>query len=193
MMIPLLPESAPFTPAQRAWLNGFFAGLLGLDAGANGSGNGNGNAYGYASVNGVANGMASVAANGTATSDVATAVAVAEDEEEFPWHDPSLPIDERLKLAEDRPLPRKLMAAMAQLDCGACGYLCQTYSEAIASGEEKSLTKCTPGGKETSRKLKALIAASGAATTSGTSMTSVVAGDGHGNGVATITTSGATM
>src|SRR5512144_1189100 len=25
---PLLPESAPFSPAQRAWLNGFFAGLL---------------------------------------------------------------------------------------------------------------------------------------------------------------------
>ena len=29
------------------------------------------------------------------------------------------------------------MAAMAQLDCGACGYLCQTYSEAIADGAEK--------------------------------------------------------
>jgi dissimilatory sulfite reductase (desulfoviridin) alpha/beta subunit len=27
--VPMLPESAPFTPAQRAWLNGFFAGLLG--------------------------------------------------------------------------------------------------------------------------------------------------------------------
>ena len=24
----VLPESAPFTPEQRAWLNGFFAGLL---------------------------------------------------------------------------------------------------------------------------------------------------------------------
>ena len=23
----VIPESAPFTPAQRAWLNGFFAGL----------------------------------------------------------------------------------------------------------------------------------------------------------------------
>src|SRR5437588_565884 len=30
MTIPILPESAPFTPAQRAWLNGFFAGALGL-------------------------------------------------------------------------------------------------------------------------------------------------------------------
>ena len=26
--VSLIPESAPFTPAQRAWLNGFFAGLL---------------------------------------------------------------------------------------------------------------------------------------------------------------------
>ena len=28
-----IPESAPFTPEQRAWLNGFFAGLLSLDGG----------------------------------------------------------------------------------------------------------------------------------------------------------------
>src|ERR1700760_2246983 len=27
----LLPENAPFTPEQRTWLNGLFAGLLGLD------------------------------------------------------------------------------------------------------------------------------------------------------------------
>jgi len=29
----LLPETAPFTAEQRAWLNGFFAGYLGLDGG----------------------------------------------------------------------------------------------------------------------------------------------------------------
>jgi DNA-binding NarL/FixJ family response regulator len=29
-----------------------------------------------------------------------------------------------------------MMAAMAQLDCGACGYLCKTYGEAIAEGKE---------------------------------------------------------
>ena len=28
MNIPTLPESAPFSSAQRAWLNGFFAGLV---------------------------------------------------------------------------------------------------------------------------------------------------------------------
>ena len=37
------------------------------------------------------------------------------------------------------------MAAMAQLDCGACGYLCQTYAEAIADGEEKDLTALHAG------------------------------------------------
>ena len=26
-----IPENAPFTPEQRAWLNGFFAGLVALD------------------------------------------------------------------------------------------------------------------------------------------------------------------
>ena len=28
---PLIPETAPFSPEQRAWLNGFFAGLFSLD------------------------------------------------------------------------------------------------------------------------------------------------------------------
>jgi sulfite reductase (NADPH) flavoprotein alpha-component len=47
---------------------------------------------------------------------------------------------------------------MAQLDCGSCGYLCQTYAEAIADGREKSLTLCSPGGKDTSKKLKEMVA-----------------------------------
>src|SRR5271157_3299454 len=154
MTVPVLPESAPFSPAQRAWLNGFFAGLLGLEAGgshAQGNGNGNG---------------------------ATLATSPAEVEEDFPWHDPALPLADRLELAEGRPYPRRLMAAMAQLDCGACGYLCKTYSEAIARGEEKDLNRCTPGGKETSRKLKELVAAQGAVTTNGSAMTSVAAGNG---------------
>ena len=155
MSVPLLPESAPFNAAQRAWLNGFFAGLLGLGA----ESNGNGHATGTAAV---------------ATLEPAAALAV---EEDFPWHDPALALEERLALAEGRPPERKLMAAMAQLDCGACGYLCQTYSEAIARGEEKDLTRCSPGGKETARKLKELVAAQKAVTTSGVTMTKVVAGN----------------
>ena len=128
--VPMLPESAPFTPAQRAWLNGFFAGLLG--------------------------------GRGAAVAEAAPRVTTPQPEradESFPWHDPALGLDERMKLAEGRPHARQLMAAMAQLDCGACGYLCQTYAEAIARHEEKDLTRCAPGGKETARKLKQLVAA----------------------------------
>ena len=49
------------------------------------------------------------------------------------------------------------MAAMAQLNCGSCGYLCKTYSEAIAIGSEKNLTLCSPGGNETAKALRALM------------------------------------
>ena len=172
MTIPVVPESAPFTPAQRAWLNGFFAGLLGL------GGEGNGHAVEPAF---------------TSTTAFAGAVEV---EEEFPWHDATLPITERLALAENRPFERKLMAAMAQLDCGACGYLCQTYSEAIARGDERDLNRCSPGGKETARKLKELVvaqtesAASTGATSSVVAMRSVVAANGS---AVAATTNGAAM
>jgi sulfite reductase (NADPH) flavoprotein alpha-component len=172
MTVPILPESAPFTPAQRAWLNGFFAGLLGL---GEASGNANGNGHGAAAV------AALAATAPTAAPPV---------EEEFPWHDAALTLDERLTLAEGRPYERKLMAAMAQLDCGACGYLCKTYSEAIASGDEKDLTRCSPGGKDTARKLKELVAI-GPMTSSSSTMTSVVSG--NGNGKATTTSSGSAM
>src|ERR1700719_4776706 len=47
-------------------------------------------------------------------------------------------------------------AAMAQQDCGQCGYNCNDYSDAIASKIEARLNLCVPGGKETARMLKAL-------------------------------------
>ena len=31
MTVSLLPETAPFSDEQRAWLNGFFAGMLGVE------------------------------------------------------------------------------------------------------------------------------------------------------------------
>ncbi len=139
MAIPILPPSAPFAPAQRAWLNGFFAGVLSMDQPA------------WSSA------TAPNAAQFPPVYDGAVA-AVAEAEEDFPWHDPTLAIEERLALAEDQPLEWRLMAAMAQLDCGSCGYMCKTYAEAIARGEEQSLTKCVPGGKETAKKLKEIMA-----------------------------------
>ncbi len=48
------------------------------------------------------------------------------------------------------------MAAMAQQDCGQCGYNCNDYSDAIAGKAEARLNLCVPGGKETGRMLKAL-------------------------------------
>src|SRR4051794_23091939 len=106
MTIAIIPETAPFNAEQRAWLNGFFAGWIGLDG-------------------------ASTRAADAPAALASTPAALAAPEPGHvpePWHDPALPIDERLKLAEGEPLPRRLMAAMAQLDCGACGYLCRTYS-----------------------------------------------------------------
>ncbi len=142
MTIPVLPESAPFTPAQRAWLNGFFAGVLSVDETV---------------VSGSAVRRATVVAAAT-TSNATSPAAVVEAEEDFPWHDATMPIDERLRLAEGKPLELRLMAAMAQQDCGSCGYMCKSYAEAIARGEERSLKKCVPGGSETAKKLKEIMA-----------------------------------
>src|ERR1700704_4752958 len=127
----VIPETAPFSEAQRSWLNGFLVGLLSLDgsvplsppagaAGLQGAGGGDG------------------------------------DDGEAPWHDQTMPIAERMKLAEGRPMRRRMMAAMAQQDCGQCGYNCNDYSDAIAGKAEARLNLCVPGGKETARMLKAL-------------------------------------
>jgi sulfite reductase (NADPH) flavoprotein alpha-component len=48
------------------------------------------------------------------------------------------------------------MAAMAQQDCGQCGYNCQDYSNALVLRKEERLNLCVPGGKETARMLKTL-------------------------------------
>ena len=135
----ILPENAPFTPAQRAWLNGFFAGYLGLDG------------AGVKALSPEEN--AAVIAGVPAT---AKGAAVEEDDGEAPWHDQTLPMDERMKLAEGRPLPRRMMAAMAQQDCGQCGSSCAEYSASIFAKSESRLNLCVPGGKETARMLKKL-------------------------------------
>jgi sulfite reductase (NADPH) flavoprotein alpha-component len=136
-ILELIPESAPFSPEQRSWLNGFFTGLLSLDG----------------------TGITAL----TPEQSVALMPPGASidarhdgDDGEAPWHDPSLPLAERMKLAEGRPLPRRLMAAMAQQDCGQCGYNCQDYSEALFRKTEERLNLCVPGGKETARMLKKL-------------------------------------
>ena len=138
-LVPRLPENAPFTPAERAWLDGYLAGLLGSAASVPQAG-----------------GVAAPAADQPAESTSPAAATPAPDDHS--WHDATLPLDERMKLAEGRPAAQRLMAAMAQQDCGQCGYLCQTYAEAIARGDEKSLSRCVPGGKDTARMLKELVA-----------------------------------
>ncbi len=141
MSYDIVPESAPFSPEQRAWLNGFFAGVLGSMDAANTRG---GNAASLA------------AAAALLPSLSGSASQVDESTEDFPWHDSTLPVAERMSLADGKPLERRMMAAMAQLDCGSCGYLCKTYAEALANGQEKNLTLCTPGGSETAKLLRTL-------------------------------------
>jgi sulfite reductase (NADPH) flavoprotein alpha-component len=128
--VEIIPASAPFSEAQRSWLNGFFAGLLTVDGPTPLS-----------------------AEQGAAVLQGSTGDG---DDGEAPWHDQTMPIADRMKLAEGRPMRRRMMAAMAQQDCGQCGYNCHDYSEAIASKAEARLNLCVPGGKETARMLKAL-------------------------------------
>src|SRR5215472_7024214 len=106
----LIPEDAPFSAEQRAWLNSFFVAHLGIDA-------------------------------------MPADLPADQPDEDFPWHDAALAMAERLELAQERKPARQLMAAMAQLDCGQCGYLCQTYAEQLWSGAEKDTGRCVPGGK----------------------------------------------
>jgi sulfite reductase (NADPH) flavoprotein alpha-component len=124
----IIPASAPFSEQQRTWLNGFFAGFLSTGGDMPWS---------------------PVEAGGATP-------AVADDDGEAPWHDQTLALADRMKLAEGRPLRRRMMAAMAQQDCGQCGYNCNDYADAIAGRTEARLNLCVPGGKETARMLKAL-------------------------------------
>src|SRR6476660_7109607 len=127
--IEIIPSSAPFSEAQRSWLNGFFAGLL-SDAPTPLS-----------------------AEQGAA---VLQGMGGDGDDGEAPWHDQTMPISDRMKLAEGRPLRRRLMAAMAQQDCGQCGYSCEDYADALVLISEERLNLCVPGGKETARAVKEL-------------------------------------
>ena len=79
------------------------------------------------------------------------------EDDSTPWKDPAMALDERMGLAASRPVRWKLMAAMAQQDCGQCGYSCADYSSAIFEQAEPRLNLCAPGGKATARMLKALV------------------------------------
>ncbi|MHC2088660.1 sulfite reductase subunit alpha [Methylobacterium sp. CM6244] len=124
----LIPENAPFNPDQRSWLSGYFAALLG---------------------------PAVEGATALAPGDTGGGPKLA-DNDDAPWHDPSMPLPDRMELAKERPEAQKLMAAMAQQDCGQCGYNCADYANALFLKKEERLNLCQPGGKDTLRMLKKL-------------------------------------
>lgn len=132
-----LPENAPFTAEQRAWLDGLFAGVFGLES----------------KVTPLSRQDLAALLPGFVD---ATAEASVNTDDGAPWHDPAMPLADRMRLAEGKPLPRRLMAAMAQQDCGQCGYNCQDYANVLFSKKEQRLNLCVPGGKDTARMLKQL-------------------------------------
>ncbi|HEY0572354.1 MAG TPA: (Fe-S)-binding protein, partial [Enterovirga sp.] len=123
----MIPEGAPFSADQRAWLSGFFAALLDPQ------------------------GSGATALSGAEAAQLtgATAGPPLADNDDAPWHDPGMPIDERMQLATEKPLAPRLMAAMAQQDCGQCGYNCADYANALFLKKEERLNLCVPGGKDT--------------------------------------------
>jgi NADH-quinone oxidoreductase subunit C len=80
---------------------------------------------------------------------------------EAPWHDETLTIEERLALAKGKGVKAEAFAAMAQTDCGACGWDCEGYGEALATGETDDITLCVPGAPETEDALKKIMAEAG--------------------------------
>ena len=87
----IVTTSAPFSDAQRAWLNHFFAEALLRDA---------------------------------PPPPAPQKPTKPSEDESTPWHDPAMPLEDRMALAANRPVRWKLMAAMAQQDCGQCGSSC---------------------------------------------------------------------
>ena len=65
----LIPENAPFSTEQRAWLNGFFSAYLGV--------------------------------NGDMGAADAVESAEPAEPEDFPWHDATLAMPERMELAKE--------------------------------------------------------------------------------------------
>ena len=133
--VPLVPENAPFDEEQRAWLNGFLAGVLGLAASEPRS---------------AGSAAAPAAAQTRARSEDAGVPGSAADSAAQP-----LPAADSAAQASQE---RRLLSALAQLDCGQCGYSCQGYAHALATRAEQDTTLCVPGGVAARETLDALLA-----------------------------------
>jgi sulfite reductase (NADPH) flavoprotein alpha-component len=130
--VPLVPENAPFDEEQRAWLNGFLAGVLGLAASDPRS------AGSAASATAALPGARGEDAG---VPDAAAGSAV-------------LPATDPAALASQE---RRLLSALARLDCGQCGYSCQGYAHALSTRAEQDTTLCVPGGVATRESLDSLL------------------------------------
>jgi len=80
-----------------------------------------------------------------------------------PFHREDLMLTERMELAKEmgNGWETRLFAAMAQTDCGACGWDCEGYAQAIATGETDDISLCVPGETETLDMLKLLMEEAG--------------------------------
>jgi sulfite reductase (NADPH) flavoprotein alpha-component len=117
---PLVPDNAPFDEEQRAWLNGFLAGVLGLAA-------------------------AEPRSSGQVATPSSTPARARGEEQPPPPN------------SEGENQERRLLSALAQLDCGQCGYSCQGYAHALAVGSEQDTSLCVPGGTNTRETLESLL------------------------------------
>ena len=74
-------------------------------------------------------------------------------------HDDKLSLADRMKIAEDNggDLELKMFAAMAQTDCAACGYDCEGYAHALATGETNDVSLCISGDLDTTDTLAKLM------------------------------------
>jgi NADH-quinone oxidoreductase subunit B len=76
-----------------------------------------------------------------------------------PFHRDDLTLPERMEMAKEigGKWETRMFAAMAQTDCGACGWDCEGYANALASGETDDISLCVPGESETLDMLKLLM------------------------------------
>ncbi len=133
MSTAVIPRSSPFSNEQRQWL---------------------------ASV--VGERFINPAADGNAPANDQDSAGLIGDLDSAPWHDMDLPLDQRIELVpEDGPFLYSVMAAMAQQDCGQCGYDCKGYAQALVDGRETDMSLCVPGGPTTRKAVKALFAEHG--------------------------------
>lgn len=129
----VIPRRSPFSEEQRHWLASLVAERL----------------------------LRTDVADETAAND-ADGAGLIEDLDSAPWHDMDLTLDQRMeRVPEDGPFLYHVMAAMAQQDCGQCGYDCKGYAQALVEGREPEMGLCVPGGPTTRKKVKALFEAHG--------------------------------